>query len=193
MLRTIAARASAGNDHVMQQAKEFLRCANNTFRNENITFLLQLDWSSGPAAVADDALVAAKMGVKHIEKQPKMRLAQLLDDCPAAKTASLRQPGSWQSMALEADQLPFDRKDQGINCEGEAKGLKQALWERGLWRGNMRMKGKKSKEGKLVLGDCAPKAMAGERDFQWEPCALSELINEMNQCCLFTPKLHPEV
>ena len=74
----------------MDHVKEFLRCASYRYRDENIQFLFLFDWSSGHAAMAEDALVSSKMGWYFGGKQPKMHPTKMMDQYPNANDPSLR-------------------------------------------------------------------------------------------------------
>ena len=75
----------------MQHLKEFLRCAKYRFQKYNVRILILFDWLSGHAAMADDALVASKMGWKFGGKQPIMHEAIIGDIYSNANDTALRQ------------------------------------------------------------------------------------------------------
>ena len=106
-----------------------------------------------------------------------------------------RNVGSIQKMIFQVGERPHkcSGKDAGRDFTGVAKGLRQVLWERGWDCDNLGMKGKKDVDGIPLPNTCAPKIMAAQSDFQWEPCALSNLITKKGHLCLFTPKFHPEL
>ena len=181
------------NAKIMQHVKEFLRCAKHRFRDDNVRILVLFDWSSGHAAVAENALVASRMGWKSGGKQPIMHEAIISDPYLNANDPSLRQLGSRQSMVFKTGEKPFDNGCSDADFTGIPKGIKQILWERGLLTPEMNFKGKLNNEGRLREETSGLKVMEAQSDFQWEPCALEEYIRGEGELCIFTPKFHSEL
>jgi hypothetical protein len=63
---------------------------------------------------------------------------------------------------------------------GKPKGLRQVLWERGLY-----IQGMKLPEMREVLSACL--------DFKHEECALEDMVHAQGDVVFFSPKAHPEV
>ena len=78
-----------------------------------------------------------------------------------------------------------------LGYAGKAKGVKQVLWERGLWKPGMRAKlsSDHSEYPEMsaydVLGNC--------RDFREEIGAMQDLVQSYGNIVLFSPKGHPEI
>jgi hypothetical protein len=100
-----------------------------------------------------------------------------------------------QFQFLEGDLPPFDdplrlpddttetRRGKEVTVEGyvgKPKGMKQILWERGMWE-----RGMKVPEMRALL--------AGRKDFAGEETALQKLFYDRGHLLLFTPKGHPEI
>ena len=69
---------------------------------------------------------------------------------------------------------------------GEKKGLRQILWERGLWTEE------EEKKEKLTLEGARNRLRACE-DFHREQSALGHLLADRGHVLLMSPKAHPEV
>jgi hypothetical protein len=63
---------------------------------------------------------------------------------------------------------------------GQPKGLKQVLWERGLWE-----HGLTQERAKALLSAC--------EDFKSEPSSLEELVQDIGGLLIMSPKGHPEL
>lgn len=124
----------------MQHAKELIACAKCRYRNEGVKLLMLFNWPSGRAAMAEDALVATEMGWKRGGKQPHAHLAIIRDAHPRASDPSLRQIGAAQRFVFREGEKPFHKPASAEDFQGIAKGMKQMLWERGLWAKEMRLK-----------------------------------------------------
>jgi hypothetical protein len=74
---------------------------------------------------------------------------------------------------------------------GKAKGLKQALWERGLWKDGMVLKVKPDDERGQDM--CMQTTLHKCPDFNLEIGALTKLISDEGHICLFCAKGHPEI
>jgi hypothetical protein len=121
----------------------------------------------------------------------------------AAETAPV--PPPWYQL----DAAPNDQTDDSTKVEkkdkdgsislvskvisgyvGAPKGLKQILWERGLWVDGMTRDGPKETDRSItsaivVLGSCP--------DFQAQRSAMDELLTHEGCILLMTPKGHPEI
>ena len=137
------------NEKMMQHVKDFLRCVKYPFRQDNVRILILFDWSSGHAAMADNALVASRMGWRFGGKQPIMHDAKVRDLYPNANDPALRQLGSRQSMVFREGEKPFYKSESNADFTGVQKGMMQVLWERSLLTPEMSLKGKLSSEGNL--------------------------------------------
>ncbi len=74
---------------------------------------------------------------------------------------------------------------------GQAKGMKQILWERGLWREGM--KGKLDSDDPSYPDMSALAVLANCEDFRQETGAMEDLVASYGNIVLFSPKGHPEI
>ena len=70
---------------------------------------------------------------------------------------------------------------------GAAKGIKQVLWERGLWKPDMSMSTKKSADKNAAT------VLANLPDFKDEKSALQTVVESRGHILHMSPKFHPEV
>jgi hypothetical protein len=90
-----------------------------------------------------------------------------------------------------------NRPQKMTDENGESRGLKEILKERGLWRPGMRVQCRKEdgNYNPICLQSCSVCArgvIAQERDFQEQRCRLAEEVEKRGHYCLFLPKFHPE-
>lgn len=139
------------------------------------------DNSSGHAAFAADALVASRMNLNPGGKQPKMR----------ATTFN----GKSQSMVFLPHEAPTPE------LVGQAKGMRQVLLERGLWKEGLKKQCEKQKgeKGQQVVDECkngytccALRILESQPDFSSEISLLQTTIEELGHECIFYPKFHCE-
>lgn len=74
-----------------------------------------------------------------------------------------------------------------VGYEGKPKGVRQMLWERGLWEDGMTGSAEPSSglNANTVLGDCP--------DFREEKSALQHLVESRGHILIMSPKCHPEL
>lgn len=74
-----------------------------------------------------------------------------------------------------------------VGYEGRPKGIRQMLWERGLWEDGMTASAdpNSGKNVNTVLGNCP--------DFRDEKSALQHLVESRGHILLMSPKCHPEI
>ena len=129
-------------------------------------------------------------------KQPLFRPAQLMEDFTYAEDFPANLPrlktGMFQHMVFQPDDpAPFYKPNaQPQEYVGKAKGLKQVLFERGLYTPNMTLEGdnKNSDDATsmtFVVGNCL--------DFKLQKSALAEYIESRGHICDYIPKYHPEL
>ena len=100
-----------------------------------------------------------------------------------------------QTPDVDADGI--QRKTKGgvlkfrMGYAGSAKGVKQILWERGLWKAGM--KAKLASEDKDYPELSANDVLANCQDFKEELGAMQSLIQSSGNIVLFTSKGHPEI
>ena len=105
---------------------------------------MEIDWSSGHAKFADDALHAGHMNVGIGGAQSKLKDSTIINGClgdnpaihPTTKEDLKLQLGQVQKMCFQEGDAPpfFNTKLKKEDYIGQAKGLKQVLWERGLYK-----------------------------------------------------------
>jgi hypothetical protein len=181
-------------DDMLEHTKEFVSVLEYLYPDHQFLFLY--DWSSGHAKYPEGAPNAKNMGVNHGGKQPLFRHAHILQDFeyPADFPAALPRYkiGMLQPMVFqEHDPPPFSKpnlsKEQYV---GKAKGLRQVLYERGLFKPGMTQYGANNNADdntslEFVLSQCV--------DFKMQKTALEEHITNRGHLCDFLPKFHPEL
>ena len=86
------------------------------------------------------------------------------------------------------------KKDEVVVVEGwagKAKGLKQVLWERGLWKDGMVLKSKP--DYKRVQDMCMQTTLHKRPDFNLKIGVLTNIIQNKGHICLFCAKGRPEI
>ena len=139
----------------------------------------------------DDVFMFSDDQLKHFG------ISRTADDLgPADKRQQPGQlkPGDTQHFAFQAiDPPPFYAPDlQTTDYVGKAKGIKQILWERGLWKENMTMKGSKNAMTGAVIKPSAKEALADCLDFSNEKTMLMEMVEGRGHVLMMTPICHPE-
>ena len=119
-----------------------------------------------------------------------MHPTTILDAYSNANDERLRHLGAVQSMVFAEGEKPFDARNSTQDFAEIPKGIKQVLWERGLWYDGISMTKRGGTAGEKP---CGLELIASQTDFQWERCALTNLIAEAGHLSLFTPKFHPEL
>ncbi|GES93332.1 hypothetical protein RCL_jg21131.t1 [Rhizophagus clarus] len=135
----------------------------------NCIALFAFDNSSNHAAFKSDALVASRMNLKPGGKQPKMRNTIF---------------------------GPSNQHQSMVNENGEPKGIKQVLIERGLWKNGLNAdcqlcKDKVDDENRVDC--CARWIISLQPDFLGQKSASEEVILEAGHKCIFYPKFHCEL
>jgi hypothetical protein len=159
-------------------------------------FCLIFDWSSGHAKYPADAPNIHDMNVNYGGKQSAIFCpAEILEDYvyPENFPENLKlSKGMFQYFNFrEGDPPPFFRPNLlPAQYVGKPKGMKQILYERGLFRQGMTEKGDTGNSDnessfKFVLSNCL--------DFRLQKSALQELIESRGHICDFLPKYHPEL
>ncbi|KAH9129561.1 hypothetical protein AeMF1_000377 [Aphanomyces euteiches] len=163
------------NDHLIAQLRSKALAAFE-FLHPNATALFTFDQSTNHGAFASDALRANCMNLGSGGSQPIMRNGSFgFDKTP-------------QSMCF-----PINHENPSL--AGKPKGLRIVLQERGLWRGEMRLKCKET----VVLSNsnpvvcCARHCMAAQPDFLQQQSQLEETVRARGHECLFFPKYHCEL
>lgn len=148
------------------------------------------DWSSCHDCMEPGAAAVSKMnigvgGVRKGEELPPMNRIQLLADTPKMKI------GDWQDLTFqEGDDPPFYMPEmQPANYVGKVKGMKQVLWERGLFVAGMTKDGGKTKD----LSKSMQHVLGEQPDFKAVPSSLQVLVERLGGRCLMLPKYHCEL
>jgi len=134
-------------------------------QHPNKTGLFCFDQSSNHSAFAEDALLATNMNLNPGGKQHKLKDGWFMKDGQKIE----------QKM---------------VNSEGEAKGIKLVLIERGLWNDSLRLDCAQCPEG--VLDCCARTLMSNQADFQAQQSVLAEMVVKAGHLVEFFPKFHCE-
>lgn len=182
-----------GDDMVLH-TDEFLDALE--FKYPGYQFVLIFDWSSGHAKYPAGAPNVTDMNVNFGGKQGIFRPAQILedytypDDFPAY-LPRLKKGDLQHMLFLETDHPPFYRPNLlPAQYVGKQKGLKQVLYERGLYVPGMTEKGTNGNSDDqtsltFVLSECL--------DFKLQKSALQEHIENRGHICDFLAKYHPEL
>ena len=143
------------------------------------------DNASNHCAFAPDALVAAKMNLMPGGKQPLLR-------------------DGWDYSSNRPQSMVFSDDHPDVKLRGKAKGIRQVLLERGLWR-------ERSADGfkfRLICpkthdrpgcdpnlnGECCATALLhSQGDFQEQKGSLQEKIEFAGHSVIFYPKFHCEL
>ena len=181
-------------DDMLKHTAEFIDFLE--FKLPAYQFVFIFDWSSGHAKYPENAPNVKTMNSTFGGKQPLFRPAQILEDFTYAEDFPANLPrlktGMFQHMVFQPDDpAPFYKPNaQPQEYVGKAKGLKQVLFERGLYTPNMTLEGdnKNSDDATsmtFVLGNCL--------DFKLQKSALAEYIESRGHICDYIPKYHPEL
>lgn len=136
--------------------------------------LIIVDNSQGHAAYAADALRVKRMNVSPGGKQARMRDGWYLD--------------ANENRVIQAMIFP----DNHPTNPNEAKGMKQVLKERGLFRERLRGKCKDYCHPDNAHC-CMKKILENQPDFMEQRSLVQEVIEEAGHMCLFLPKFHCEL
>ena len=160
--------------------------------------VLEVDWSQGHAKKLPQGLYAADVNLHpggEQEKKGVMRATNITAEClksgelDGTATALLKVGDVHHFVFREGDRVnPHDAEKCKLVVEkkhvGELKGLRQILWERGLWQPQEQDK-LTLEEGRARLKLCS--------DFANEPSALQYMLAERGHLLVMTPKAHPEL
>ena len=160
--------------------------------------VLEVDWSQGHAKKLPQGLYVSDVNLHpggDQEKKGVMRETRITAECLKSGELdgtrgrkALLEVGDVQHFAFRrGDRVnPHDAEKCKLVKEnkhvGELKGLRQILWERGLWQPGEKLT---LEEGRARLRLCA--------DFANEPTALQHLLAERGHLLVMTPKAHPEL
>ena len=132
------------SEKFMEQARDIVDAVEILYPGHQLVF--EVDWSCGHNAFAPDALRVENMNVKYGGKQAKMRETVVSKDDLGRNSPQLKD-GDTQFMQFQKEDGPpwYDQNapaddvlgdDGKVTHEGyvgRPKGMKQILWERGLW------------------------------------------------------------
>lgn len=191
-------------EHFAQQVEDVLDLYETLYPNAQV--LLEVDWSSGHAKHRSDALNVATMGVNLGGKQAIPHPSLMVEGCLVhGATLKLGEMQYFHFRSAEErrdagatdglpDPPPFYKPDlPAAEYVGLAKGKKQVLFERGLWKTGMveRLdeddpRGRdQSMSMDHVLSNCL--------DFRSEKGALQTLVEARGHILVMSPKGHCEL
>lgn len=191
-------------ENFREQVEDMLDMYESLYPNAQV--LLEVDWSSGHSKHRDDALNVLAMGVNFGGKQSIPHASRMVEGC-LGESAMLKL-GELQYFYFhsaeerrdagltdgEPDPPPFYKLDlHPTDYVGQAKGKKQILYERGLWKAGMvervdddDPKGRdQSMSMDHVLSSCP--------DFRDESSALQTLVESRGHILVMSPKGHCEL
>ena len=183
-------------DMFADQVAALLDCIEVLYPDHQI--VLEVDWSQGHAKKMPQGLYVADVNLHPggtQEKKGTMRSTNITAECLKSGELdgtrggkALLEVGGVQHFAFrKGDRVnPHDAEKCTLVKEnkhvGQLKGLRQILWERGLWQPDEKLT---LEEGRARLKLCA--------DFANEPTALQHLLAERGHLLVMTPKAHPEL
>jgi hypothetical protein len=169
----------------------------------NHQVVLEVDWSQGHAKKLPGGLYVSDMNLSWgTTKQGYTPMGESLMTDGCFKSGDLtgtridargfrvdRHGDAFQSFIFKrGDPInPVDAKSPGVKNDkhiGQPKGLRQVLWERGLWDPET--------EPKLTLNDARQRLRRCE-DFANQQSALQQLFSKRGHILLMSPKAHPEL
>ena len=184
---------------MLTQLTEFNVCASIVYQDK-FQIVHNFDWSSGHSAMPPKALHALSMNMGFGGKQPEMRNTKILREDgflgPHPRTLTVGQvqslvfrprdaPPWYAPTTPEQDKeetQPDGTKKTIPGYMGKPKGLKQVLWERGLWDP---LKPPKVDQAREIIAACF--------DFSNEETALEKLTHKEGHLLRMSPKGHPEI
>ena len=182
-----------GGDDMLAHTDEFIDVLEFVF-GDRFQFVFLYDWSSGHAKFPPGALNVNTMNMNFGGKQELPHPARIMEDYvyPVDFPLPTLKAGDVQYMVFQpTDPPPFYRPDLPLaEYVGKAKGIKQVLYERGLWKPGMTENGPRdgcdvSLSAKYILSQC--------QDFKQQKSQLQILIEQRGHICDFLPKYHPEL
>jgi len=152
---------------------------------------IEVDWSSGHSAHRPGALNTNSMGVKMGSKQATPRPSKMSAGCLG--DGAVLKVGDIQHFAYRAGDPPPHFEPNVTEYIGKAKGKRQILWERGLWKVGMvefvdddDPKGRdQSMSMDYMLSLC--------EDFMKEKTALQAMVEARGHILVMSPKGHCEL
>ncbi|CAB1112352.1 unnamed protein product [Ectocarpus sp. CCAP 1310/34] len=124
-------------------------------------------------------------GARKGQEMAPQDATTILEDTPKLKK------GAAQFLTFQAGEYPF-HEPGATDQVGKIKGLKQVLFERGLWIPGMSMTGAK-KGQKAILKTSMPAVLRGQKDFAKVDSSLEVLLKRHGGVALMLPKFHFEL
>jgi len=196
------------SEKFMEQARDIVDAVEILYPGHQLVF--EVDWSCGHNAFAPDALRVENMNVKYGGKQAKMRETVVSKDDLGRNSPQLKD-GDTQFMQFQKEDGPpwYDQNapaddvlgdDGKVTHEGyvgRPKGMKQILWERGLWDDVCQCGCGKPLIANASKDEDQCRSMSGRlkrcHDFATERSEFDKLLRDRGHIPLFSPKYHPEV
>jgi len=166
--------------------------------------IFEFDWSSGHKAHREGCLAAYKMNVSFGGKQSIPDASRLTEGCVGPQEKRKIQVDEMQHFFFRTgeengtgvdDPPPWYAPNVSASeYLGQAKGLKQVLWERGLWvDGMVRAVGEDDDEPQRSQSMSMTHVLSECEDFRNEVTLLEEIAWRRGHIVLFTPKGHCEL
>jgi len=163
----------------------------------NHQVVLEVDWSQGHAKKSEGGLYVSDMNLKlgtTREGYTPMRNSLITHGClksgelDGTQTARIRVGDTQSFVFARGDAVnPANANDEEVragNHIGHPKGIRQVLWERGLWD--------QATEPKLSKANAANRLRLCE-DFATEQTELQRVFTNRGHILLMSPKAHPEL
>jgi hypothetical protein len=207
------------SEKMIEHSLELVHACKVKYPDDECVFYF--DHSSGHAAFPEDALNVYNMNLNYGGKKgEEMGSAETLEDYDGPDRVGREtnlshqqrhdlygvendglegkmKKGTVQHMIFQENDWPPFYNHRATDYVGKPKGIKQVLWERGLWKEEYTLDGKKTRgptglkmrdlttSAKHILGQCL--------DFQSQKSNLQVKIEEAGGKCVFLPKYHCEL
>jgi hypothetical protein len=157
------------------QLKEKIIPAFERIHGPGYQALIIVDNSQGHSAYSEDALRTKSMNLNPGKKQAKLRDGWFIKDGRRHV----------QPMVFPANHAAHSN---------QAKGMKQVLFERGLWRSGLKKECPKPDKCSVDATDCcATRILDLQPDFMETKSLVQEVIEDAGHLCIFLPKYHCEL
>lgn len=175
-------------EHFREQVEDVLDVIECLYPHFQV--VIEVDWSSGHARHRDGALSANSMNVGIGGKQPIPHDSMMTAGCLGPHDPKLKE-GDFQRFAFGPNERSHFHTER-TDLVGVAKGMKQVLWERGLYVTGMVEKVPDDdlhRDQSLSMTH----ALSQCEDFRNEVTALQEILSRRGHILVMTPKGHCEL
>ncbi|CAB1109141.1 unnamed protein product [Ectocarpus sp. CCAP 1310/34] len=172
-----------------EDTAEFFEVADSTLREWELSYRtkghIQMD-QKGKHERRATRMNAGYGGVRKGAQLAAQNATTLLADTPKLKK------GTVQHLTFQEGECPFYDPDATDHI-GKVKGLKQILFERGLWNADMSMKGIRKGQQEYDPALCMPAVLGAQEDFANVEPSLMVLVKRHGGVAIMLPKFHCEI